>query len=69
MNMLGNIGGALGPVVVGYILANGKMSADAVPAMSSWNTAFFVAAIVYGVSAAAWLLLDPVTPLATDASV
>ncbi len=68
MNMLGNIGGALGPVVVGYILAAGKTGSDAVPAIASWNTAFFVAAMVYGVAAIAWLLVDPVTPLATEAA-
>ncbi len=63
MNMLGNIGGALGPVVVGYILASGRTTADAVPAIASWNTAFFVAAMVYGLATVAWLVVDPVTPL------
>ncbi len=66
MNMLGNIGGALGPVVVGYILASGRTSPHAVPAIASWNTAFFVAAMIYGVAALAWLLVDPVKPLTTD---
>lgn len=69
MNMLGNIGGALGPVVVGYILDSGRASADAVPAIASWNTAFFVAAMVYGVAAAAWLLINPVTPLVVERGV
>jgi MFS transporter, ACS family, glucarate transporter len=67
MNMLGNIGGAVGPVVVGYILSATKVSADAPPTPQGWITAFLVAAAVYGVGGVAWLFIDPVTPLETDA--
>jgi len=66
MNMLGNIGGALGPLVVGYILDAGRPTADAIPAIASWNTAFVVAAIVYAIAAIAWLLINPVTPIFSD---
>jgi ACS family glucarate transporter-like MFS transporter len=63
MNMMGNLGGAVGPVVVGYILSSTKVSADAPPTMQGWTTAFLVAAAIYGVGAVAWLFIDPVTPL------
>ncbi|MEO7995965.1 MAG: MFS transporter [Gemmatimonadaceae bacterium] len=63
MNMMGNVGGAIGAVVVGYILESGRVSADAIPSLGSWSTAFTVAAVVYGVAAVAWLMLDPVTSL------
>jgi MFS family permease len=63
MNMMGNIGGFLGPIVVGYILDHGRTATNAVPSLASWNTAFFVTAAVYGVAAASWIFLDPVTPI------
>ena len=63
MNMMGNLGGAVGPVVVGYILNSTKLSAESPPTMQGWTTAFLVAAAIYGVGAIAWLFIDPVTPL------
>lgn len=63
MNMMGNLGGAIGPVVVGYILNATKPSADAPPTLEGWTLAFFVAAAVYIVGAISWLFIDPVTPL------
>jgi len=63
MNMMGNLGGAVGPLVVGYILTNSKVTPDAPPTLEGWTTAFLVAAAVYGVGAVAWLFIDPVTPL------
>ena len=63
MNMMGNIGGAAGPVVVGYILNSTKISADALPTAQGWITAFLVAAAVYVIGGIAWLFIDPVTPL------
>lgn len=68
MNMMGNFGGAVGPVVVGYILNASKITADAPPSLEGWNTAFLVAAAVYGVGALSWLFIDPVTPLEDRAS-
>jgi MFS transporter, ACS family, glucarate transporter len=63
MNMMGNLGGAVGPVVVGYILNSTKISPEAAPTLQGWTTAFLVAAAIYGVGAIAWLFIDPVTPL------
>ena len=63
MNMMGNFGGALGPLAVGYILAASKVTPDAPPTMQGWTTAFLVAAAVYWVGAIGWMFIDPVTPL------
>ena len=49
MNTVGNLGGMVGPLVVGY----------AVERWGSWNVAFHATAIVYAAGAAAWLAIDP----------
>ena len=49
MNTLGNLGGMVGPLVVGY----------AVERWGSWNFAFYITAIVYACGAVAWLGIDP----------
>jgi len=49
MNTLGNLGGMVGPLVVGY----------AVDRWGSWNFAFYITAIVYVSGAVAWLAVDP----------
>ena len=54
MNMWGNIGGALGPLMIGYIL---KWSG------ANWNLTFYVSAAVYLLGIVCWAFLDPVTPL------
>jgi len=54
MNMWGNIGGALSPVAIGYILA---------VTHNNWNLTFYVSAAVYLTGAIFWFFLDPVTPL------
>lgn len=53
MNMMGNLGGALSPIALSYLLG----------ANNHWNTVFYVYAAVYVLAAVFWLLLDPVTPL------
>jgi len=63
MNMMGNFGGAVGPVVVGYLLDGTKISATAAPTLEGWTRAFLVAAAIYFVGAIAWVFIDPVTPL------
>ncbi|MSU71904.1 MAG: MFS transporter [Opitutus sp.] len=63
MNMMGNLGGAVGPVVVGYILQSTKVTADSPPTLAGWTTAFLVAAAIYAVGAIAWMFIDSVTPL------
>ena len=54
MNMLGNVGGALGPFMVGYILKWTNMN---------WNLTFYVSAAIYLLGVVCWRFLDPVTPL------
>jgi ACS family glucarate transporter-like MFS transporter len=58
MNMMGNLGGVAGPIVVGYILqATGH----------DWALTFYVSAAVYLLGALLWLFIDPVTPLDLEA--
>ena len=49
MNTLGNLGGMVGPLVVGF----------AVERWGSWTFAFYITAIVYACGAVAWLAIDP----------
>ena len=56
MNMWGNIGGALSPLAIGYMLAW----------TGSWNLTFYVSSAVYITGALFWWLLDPITPLDGD---
>jgi ACS family glucarate transporter-like MFS transporter len=53
MNMMGNLGGFLSPIVIGYIVEQ----------TNNWPLTFYVTAAVYLVGAVFWLILDPVTPL------
>ena len=53
MNTFGNLGGFVGPLVVGY----------AVERWGSWAIPFYVTAAVYAVGAALWLAIDPNVPL------
>jgi sugar phosphate permease len=55
MNTLGNLGGLVGPLVVGI----------AVDRWGSWTFPFYVTAVVYACGALAWLAIDPTRPLAT----
>ena len=49
MNTLGNLGGLVGPLVVGI----------AVDRWHSWTFPFYVTAAVYAFGAVAWLAIDP----------
>jgi len=53
MNTLGNIGGLIGPLVVGY----------AVDRWHSWTFPFYITALVYAGGAVAWLAIDPTRPV------
>jgi ACS family glucarate transporter-like MFS transporter len=54
MNMAGNIGGAMCPMVIGYLLTwTGN----------NWNFTFYVSAAVYLTGLVFWRFLDPVTKL------
>jgi MFS family permease len=57
MNMWGNIGGALSPIAIGYMLA---------ATHNNWNLTFYVSAAVYLTGAVFWTFLDPVTPLSGE---
>src|SRR6185436_8351233 len=63
MNMMGNFGGAFGPLAVGYILNSTKVTPESQPTLQGWTTAFLVSAAIYFVGAIAWMFIDPVTPL------
>jgi sugar phosphate permease len=54
MNMMGNIGGALSPLVVGYLLAWTSQN---------WTLTFYVSAAIYSLGAVCWLYIDSNTPL------
>ncbi|MBM3834074.1 MAG: MFS transporter [Verrucomicrobia bacterium] len=54
MNMMGNFGGAVAPMVVAYVLQHFN---------NNWNLNFQMFAAVYFVGAICWLFIDPVTPL------
>ena len=56
MNTLGNLGGLVGPLVVGY----------AVQELGSWTLPFYVTAGVYGFGAMMWLVIDPATEIAKE---
>jgi MFS transporter, ACS family, glucarate transporter len=53
MNMMGNFGGVLSPIAIGYILTVTN---------NNWNVTFYVSAAVYFLGTVFWALLDPVTP-------
>jgi MFS transporter, ACS family, glucarate transporter len=54
MNMMGNFGGVVSPVAIGYILQSTG---------GNWDITFYVSAAVYFMGVFCWLFLDPVTPL------
>jgi MFS family permease len=58
MNMAGNIGGAISPMAIGYILSWSS---------NNWNLTFYVSAAIYLCGIICWMFLDPVTPLEREA--
>lgn len=54
MNMMGNFGGMLGPLVVGLVLQYTQRD---------WQLAFLISSIIYFMGAICWVWIDPVTPL------
>jgi MFS family permease len=55
MNTAGQIGGAVGPVVVGYILQYMN---------HNWTLTFALSAAIYVLGGLCWIWIDPVTPVA-----
>jgi MFS family permease len=58
MNMMGNMGGVVSPLVIAYILTHTN---------NNWGLTFYVSAAVYFLGICFWLFLDPVTPLDVSA--
>jgi len=58
MNTLGNLGGLVGPIVVGI----------AVDRWGSWTFPFYITASVYALGALAWLAVDPLSPIQAPAN-
>jgi MFS family permease len=56
MNMAGQIGGAAGPIAVGYILQYLN---------HNWTLTFAISAAIYVLGGLCWLGIDPVTPVET----
>ena len=54
MNMVGNIGGALSPLIVGYILTWNP---------GNWTLTFYVSSAIYLMGGVCWLFIDAHTPL------
>ncbi len=54
MNMTGNLGGVLFPVVTAWVLAHFA---------NNWNLVFYLSAVSYVFAAVLWMILDPVTPV------
>ena len=60
MNMVGNIGGALSPLAIGYILTWTS---------NDWSLTFYVSAAIYLIGAICWLFIDAHTPLEKNVEV
>lgn len=56
MNMMGNFGGFVSPIVLGYIVGR----------TGNWALTFYVTASLYLFGAVCWWLVDPVTPLEAE---
>jgi MFS transporter, ACS family, glucarate transporter len=54
MNMAGNLGGGVSPLIIGYLLARTSQN---------WTLAFYVSAAVYLVGGLCWFFIDSHTPL------
>jgi MFS family permease len=54
MNTSGQIGGAVGPIVIGYILQYMN---------HNWTLTFALSAAIYVIGGLCWLWIDPVTPI------
>jgi MFS transporter, ACS family, glucarate transporter len=59
MNSMGQFGGSIAPVLIGYVLTFSK---------SGWMLTFYLSAIVYALGTLCWALVDPVTRLDAKSS-
>ena len=56
MNMVGNLGGFIWPVAIGYLVTH----------THSWNSTFYIMAVLFIGSIICWGLLDPATPFEAE---
>ena len=56
MNMMGNLGGVLSPLVLGSIVKH----------TGNWDLTFYLTGGLYFVGATCWLFIDSTTPLPQD---
>jgi sugar phosphate permease len=61
VNTVGSLGGALGGLVIGYVL-KAYMAGDAYTPVG-WTWVFLIIAIEYLIAAACWLFIDPNKPI------
>jgi ACS family glucarate transporter-like MFS transporter len=66
MNMMGNLGGFVSPIAIGYILEWTKDPVTGTATGAGFNLAFYVTAALYMVGATCWLFIDSTTPLPQD---
>ncbi len=57
MNTCGNVGGAMCPLVIGFILDRTH---------KNWDLTFYISAAIYLLGIVCWRFLDPVTPLEAE---
>jgi len=68
MNMMGNLGGVVSPAVVGWIIdtkvdRTGTLLGDLIARFGAWNLTFMLTAVMCGLGALCWLVVDPTRPL------
>jgi len=68
MNMMGNLGGVVSPWVVGVIIdtkvdRTGTFLGDLIARFGAWNLTFILTAMMCGLGALCWLVVDPTRPL------
>ena len=66
MNMMGNLGGFVSPIVIGYILFWTRDPVTHTATGAGFNLAFYVTAVLYLVGATCWLFIDSTKPLPQD---
>ncbi len=63
MNMMGNLGGMVGPAATGAILAATVTVTAEGSVLKNWDLVFAISSAIYFLGAICWLFIDPVTPL------